>query len=439
MIDHFWVNKFLSSKSGIINLDFTDHSPCFSHFYLQQDTNRNSEKKKIHFRHHSSENLVNFQNKISAVDWGSITSGGDLEECWAKFMKELNFHYCKSFPVKTKVLSTNTFSKPWLTKNIRNLIKQKSQYFTLYKQGIISRACNNSFKNNVNNIIQNAKRNHYNTFFSNNSVSPRKKWSKINNLMGNSRKQNSFDSLKFDDEIVPPHDIPDKLNQFFVNIPLDLDRKLATPSVTPLSFLKNFNSHSMFLFPVSDTECSKIIGKLKNTKSGLDSIPVTIFKIISPQILEFLVKLINRSFNFGYFPKIFKIARITPIFKGGDAGDPGNYRPIASLPFISKIFERLLYNRIIDFSCKYKLLSDSQFGFRSNLSTLDSLVSLTESIYETLNDKSHHISVFLDLKKAFDTVNYPRQQRKHRDNIDTISLARVNVVKSSSNIVLMSS
>ena len=119
-----------------------------------------------------------------------------------------------------------------------------------------------------------------------------------------------------------------------------------------------------------------------------------------------LVKLINASFSSGIFPSALKTAKITPIFKGGDNTFPTNYRPISSLPFLSKIIERALYDRIMNFADEYSLFTDLQFGFRKGISTVDSLIHLTESVYNSLDLKKHHLSVLLDLKKAFDTVQH---------------------------------
>ena len=115
--------------------------------------------------------------------------------------------------------------------------------------------------------------------------------------------------------------------------------------------------------------------------------------------------LINLSFNTGIFPDPLKIARITPIYKKGEKTNPSNYRPIASLPPLSKIYERGIANRLNSFFDKFNVIHASQFGFQKGKSTSDAIHHLTDYIYSSLNDKKAVLNVQIDLRKAFDTVD----------------------------------
>ena len=145
--------------------------------------------------------------------------------------------------------------------------------------------------------------------------------------------------------------------------------------------------NSFYLFPTSENEIMEIILKLKNNKTNLNSVPVVLFKKIAPIIVSPLRKLVEKSFQTGIFPETLKIARITPLHKAGDFSDPSNYRPISSLPFYSKIYEKLMANRILAFCKKISIISPSQFGFQPSVSVSDALVMLTETIYQSFNEK----------------------------------------------------
>ena len=131
---------------------------------------------------------------------------------------------------------------------------------------------------------------------------------------------------------------------------------------------------------------------------------VRIFKSIYSIVSYPLSKIINVSFQSGIFPDIFKIARLTPIFKVGDKEDISNYRPISSLHYISKIFERCVKNRLISFCAKFNIVSTQQFGFLKGKSTADALIDFSEFNYDALDAKKHCANVLIDLKKAFDRV-----------------------------------
>jgi hypothetical protein len=157
---------------------------------------------------------------------------------------------------------------------------------------------------------------------------------------------------------------------------------------------------------VTVSECLEVISNLKLTSFGLNTLPAKLLLHVKDVLAVPLTQLINNSFQAGIFPSCLKCATVTPIFKTGDASNASNYRPISVLPLFSKIFERCMCTRLVDFAKKFTLISPKQYGFQKDKSTVDALVDLTEFIYAALNNKEHCLSVFVDLRKAFDTVNH---------------------------------
>ena len=133
------------------------------------------------------------------------------------------------------------------------------------------------------------------------------------------------------------------------------------------------------------------------------------FKVINPVIETFLPPLTyitNLSFTEGVFPFELKIAPVLPLYKNNDPMLFNNYRPISILPFFSKLFERLMYNRLIDFIEKHNLLYQYQFGFRKNHSTFTALLILLEKITGALDDSEFAVRILMDFRKAFDTIDH---------------------------------
>ena len=118
-----------------------------------------------------------------------------------------------------------------------------------------------------------------------------------------------------------------------------------------------------------------------------------------------LSEIVNLIFSNSIFPECLKLGMIIPIFKQGSKTDIKNYRPICILPVFSKIVEKCIYSRLINFCSLNNLLSPSQFGFRSGLSTEKAMLRLIEFFYDALNNREHSLAVFIDLRRAFDTVN----------------------------------
>ena len=164
---------------------------------------------------------------------------------------------------------------------------------------------------------------------------------------------------------------------------------------------------SFVLFPTDSTEVMNIVNCLKNkSSSGVDDIPVTILKSSIFHIAKPLAAIINCSLSTGVFPDTLKIARVTPIFKDGEKELFQNYRPISVLPSFSKIFERVVFNRLISYLDSNKIICNNQYGFRKNHSTYMSLIDIYDKISMAIDKSEFSIGIFIDLSKAFDTLNH---------------------------------
>ncbi len=162
----------------------------------------------------------------------------------------------------------------------------------------------------------------------------------------------------------------------------------------------------MYIKPTSYAEVHKVITKLKNEKStGIDETNVRIIESFRNILNKPITDLFNKSVREGAFPELFKTAKVIPIHKGGSATQLNNYRPIALLTTLNKIFEKLMYVRLFNYFNHHNLFYSKQLGFRTKRSTIDALRELTESIRAPPKGKEH-LSVFLDFRKAFDTLNH---------------------------------
>ena len=149
-------------------------------------------------------------------------------------------------------------------------------------------------------------------------------------------------------------------------------------------------------------------------KGGIQGIPASVYQCLSATVVPCLTHIINNSITASVFPDCYKCAQVTPIFKKGDRELAGNYRPISSLPILSKILESVLYQQITQHLGRHQLLSERQFGFRSNISTEQMLLAVTDHFMASLDTRKPkfvaHLS--LDVRKAFDTVNHKLLLRK---------------------------
>ena len=161
-----------------------------------------------------------------------------------------------------------------------------------------------------------------------------------------------------------------------------------------------------FLFPITPQEVRSILIKISNKHSaGYDEIPCSLLIKVADHITNCLAMLINLSFQDGIFPALLKKALIVPIHKKGDISQIINYRGIALLLAFSKLYENAFHIRLSKFLETEKILSNNQFGFRSNLSTQDAILAVYKFILHNFEVKNKTVCILFDLKRAIDTVN----------------------------------
>ena len=144
---------------------------------------------------------------------------------------------------------------------------------------------------------------------------------------------------------------------------------------------------------------------MNENKASLN-IPNKLIKIASSQLAIPFSYIYNQSIRMGIVPDLFKISRITPIYKSGVLTDPNNYRPISILSPFSKTLERIVYNQLLHFLEKNNILLEHQFGFRKGYSTEQAILEITENLNNAIDNKLITCGLFLDFSKAFDTVNH---------------------------------
>ena len=134
--------------------------------------------------------------------------------------------------------------------------------------------------------------------------------------------------------------------------------------------------------------------------------PPFFLRVASTVITPYLHSFMEYSFINGIFPGNCTIARIVPIFKKGERDKPTNYRPISILSCFTKIFEKIIYKRLINFLNKHNVIQKTQYGFQKNISTNHALIDVITNSFDNINNNLYTGLVFLDLTKAFDTVSH---------------------------------
>ena len=239
-------------------------------------------------------------------------------------------------------------------------------------------------------------------------------WKGVNLIIQTKSKSNSSINClekNVDNELInvtDPHEISNLANNYFTNIAKNiLEKRQYNGNKHFKQYLNSPNPHKFAFTPTSAHEVNEIINSIDTTKAvGPNSIPPKVLKLIAPIISNILANIFNESLTSGIFPKALKVSTINPIHKKDSKLLISNYRPISLLSNLNKIFEKIVHKQLYSFLEKHECIYNLQFGFRQKHSTNHALISIMNKIQEAIKTNDFAIGIFVDLQKAFDTVNH---------------------------------
>jgi len=406
-LDHIWYNQLDEVRSGVFQVDISDHYPVFACARIICEASDSVTKK---FRDHSELSLTNFRAGVAvlAEEFMAIISDydHDIDFLLESFSSQIYSVYNRSCPIRTKQLSVRRFMKPWMTDELVDCVHHKHVLFRRYRAGAVSLSRYTTYRNQVTNIIRRRKSKYFADKFYSNMNNPVETWKLVNSMIKKPKKKIPIELYSNNLKIVEQTEVANCLNNYFSTVARELDAKIPRTDSCPLSFMGDRRGTSLFISPVTELDVRTVVCALKCKNFDLNSVPTFIYKHCVDLMGPVLSELFNISVRSGRFPSALKLARIVPVHKSGDNNSANNYRPISNLSDLAKIFEKLMYRQLITFIKSQRILSNNQFGFRENSSTSDAVSEFIDNVYNKLDKKLSLITVFLDFSKAFDTVNH---------------------------------
>ena len=405
IIDHIWTNILYKNNSGVVTHCVTDHYAVFTNISIPKPT----ERIRKYFRDHSSSCIDKL--KVAVTNFVYDFEMYDFDDLNIKckfFVDNIFSMYNKCCPVRSKEISLKRLSKPWITTGIMESINRKHKMFIQLKRGLVSAETFNRYRNHLAALLRKSKKDYFANKFDNFNGNIARSWSLLNSLLrrsSNSTSCKKTPTLKsLDVTLDQPVDTANCFNEYFSSIAAELNSQIPQVDISPIDYMKDRVTDSFFADQCSPSEVSSLISKFVTKGSPTSEIPVFIFKSLSSIVAPYIAELFNESIEKGVFPSCLKTARVVPIYKKDDPGSPCNYRPISTLPVLSKIFELLMHKRIVKYLEEHDVVNENQFGFRAMRGTNDAIVDIFESVFSSFEQSEYAVAVLLDVSKAFDTV-----------------------------------
>jgi hypothetical protein len=406
------------STSGTLGDKLSHHSPIFSLSKLNFITTKGSSTTPItQYYDYCNDNIKKFASELAKETSCLEKNPPDFDTFLATFNETLD-KTCKL--EKPKTSKRNPVNNPWITEGIIEAIKNKNK---LYSKWNLTKSKKNPSGDKVaqeqyskhrkclKGIIKKAKSKFYCSKIESCSGDMKKTWKVINEVRGKCKTSIKPQFLIDNKRIVERRVIANEFNKYFVSLASNMNKSLEDNDGVPIlntntftDFMPNRHMNSIFTSDCSTEEISFIIKELQNGKAS--DIPINIIKRVSPIICPILELNFNYLMKQGIFPDKLKIGKISPIYKKENRELLENYRPISTLPIFGKIFEKLIYARLYNYFTSQGIIHDKQFGFRKGHSTSQALNFSVNHIQNALHQKNHVLGIFIDLSKAFDTIDH---------------------------------
>ena len=363
LIDHIYVNKReLYGTSGVIPIGLSDHHLIYA---VRKKTKTDPKVDHVYIKYRDQKNLNenNFLSDLRAVDWSNIKQFKDVNSMWTTFKTNFMEVVDKHMPIKERRIRTD--SEKWINDDILSEMRQRDYLHRKALKSLEESDWNlyKAARNRVVSKIKAAKREFVENAINQSNEKPKDMWDRLKEFLPSKSTGVSTSYMEVDGEtIAESNGVADAFNNFFCGV----GHKFAENFDNSMPEVEQVMPEGSFSIPdISVDFIKKEIKSMSNAKAtGLDEISVNFLKMSIDVIGDTLAFMMNFSIRAGDVATEWKKARVTPLYKSGDAFLVNNYRPVSVLPVISKIIERHVFNSFYDYLNANHLLTEHQSGFR---------------------------------------------------------------------------
>ena len=397
LLDHIYVSKSqMYCRTQVLYYAMSDHYLTCTSKKLGNVLKPPKERIKIECLDYTKFTDENVYNVFRDVSWDRILIEPDANDMLEQFNVQYGSLIGRLIVKKTRFVKSRVLP-PWLDEEVRAEMKVRDE-LKLQEDWSGYRIK----RNLVTNMIRRKKKLHMDRLIksSDKSFNTKPLWDALN---VSSKKRPNYSSELHAEE----------LNDHFTTIAEKITGSIRNDTCSDQT---GFTQSKIVSVPhVTPAECIKYLSGISNSKStGCDTFSVRMLKKTFPYIVNIVTDMMNRFLIEGIFPKQWKLARVSPIFKGGDIDKAVNYRPISVLPILSKLFEKHLNTHLQNYLESNQILYRCQSGFRKGFSCSDAMHKIYSDCVNWKSQGNYVSIISLDFKKAFDCVDHNNLVEKLR-------------------------
>ena len=403
-IDLAFTNIKYCTGSGTLNYNISDHKPI----YILKKKLRNDERTKTHwgrsYRNYSHEELA---ATLSTYLAQQAINSPNPNECWKNIESYITRAVDKHCPlIEMKIKAT---SAPFITNELIELQNDRDYFVQKADQSNDpgDRFIANCMAKVARKEVRKAKANYFLNQAIVHNQNNKKFWHEYYKIQPNAKVKitNIYDEIS--GLLVPDKQLPDNINNYFIDIGERLAEKCPHIDDQDKIYTPPKNPNSLKLEHVDEVQIKERISKINTDKpSGMTNVGTTFYKEAMSIMSKEFTYLYNLVIDTGIFPDGWKVATVTPIPKVNNPSSCNELRPISILPLPGKLMEQIIHDQVKKFLEETKFFTSQQNGFRSQHSTTKALATLIDQLLENMDNGELSVSVFIDFKKAFDTIDH---------------------------------
>lgn len=412
-VDYILTNSELgASSTSVVQSNLGDHLAMLCSIRLSDKTLVQNKQRCLCYRRNMSDfNLVRLRSYVQDVMFVSVYGTVDsVDVAYKEFVDVIGWAIDENCPLVRVDKNKSSKCNRWITTELISQNRKVRDLFWLFKQ-TNDQAIYNLYRQERSEYKKNLadnKRKYHSDIVNKSDNRTKAVWKIVNKQLGRKKSVHAGLSLLYGNKhYSEPLEVARLFAGYFARINNDaIETKFGSGPLQPCTTVGIRAANSLYFNYTDSAEMRGIISSIKNKQTtGIDNIPARVLKTLKEAIAGPLAHIANLMIDTGKFPTDLKTGLIVPVYKKSDRCSVDNYRPIMLLNTISKIFERLIYIRIVDFLDRYALLTNCQHGFRADRSTESAACVFLESVYKQMDQGNHVAGLFFDLSRAFDCLN----------------------------------